>query len=204
MADSNPDDHRRGQANSVDEWDAAIVGAGPSGATCALVLARQGHRVLLLDKERFPRDKACGDLLIPDAISLMKRLGTYERIRAEAYESDAVTVYSPSGIAFDVPSEYLTLKRFSLDKLLVDLAIEAGAVFGRAHVTEVESGDNGVVISTSSSNPEPVRARFGVLATGGVVDLAMKLGIVLRREPSAVAIRGYIRSKSGPNHTLLS
>ena len=204
MTESNPDGDGRGRVNSIDEWDVAVVGAGPSGATCALVLARRGHRVLLLDKERFPRDKACGDLLIPDAISVMKRLGTYERIRAEAFESGAVTVCSPSGIKFDVPSEYLTLKRFSLDKLLVDLAVEAGAIFGRAHVTEVESGDSGVEISTSSNRPEPVRAKFGVLATGGVVDLAMRLGIVIRREPSAVAIRGYVKSQSGPDQMVIS
>lgn len=204
MINSNPESDNRGAGVSTTVWDAAIVGAGPAGATCALVLARRGHRVLLLDKERFPRDKACGDLLIPDAISLMKRLGTYERIRAEAYASGALMVYSPSGIQFDVPSHYLTLKRHSLDKLLVDLAIEAGAVFGRAHVVDLESGPEEVAISTASDRPEPVRSKYGVLATGGVVDLAMRTGIVVRREPSAVAIRGYVKSSSGPDHIVLS
>ena len=42
-------------------YDAVIVGAGPSGATCAYYLAKNGASVALLDKETFPRDKYCGD-----------------------------------------------------------------------------------------------------------------------------------------------
>ena len=44
-----------------DAYDAVIVGAGPSGSTCAHFLASAGARVALLDKETFPRDKYCGD-----------------------------------------------------------------------------------------------------------------------------------------------
>jgi len=43
------------------ETDVVVVGAGPSGATTALLLARQGHKVVVVDRARFPRDKACGE-----------------------------------------------------------------------------------------------------------------------------------------------
>ncbi|MEL6843774.1 MAG: FAD-dependent oxidoreductase, partial [Bacteroidota bacterium] len=46
--------------NSIHEYDIAIVGGGPGGTTCALRLADSGLKVVLLEKEQFPRDKICG------------------------------------------------------------------------------------------------------------------------------------------------
>jgi NADPH-dependent 2,4-dienoyl-CoA reductase/sulfur reductase-like enzyme len=57
-----------------DAYDAVIVGAGPSGSTCAHFLASAGARVALLDKETFPRDKYCGDAVRLLSVSMFKRL----------------------------------------------------------------------------------------------------------------------------------
>jgi len=46
-----------------ERFDVLVVGSGPAGSVAALVLARGGARVALVDKARFPRDKACGDLV---------------------------------------------------------------------------------------------------------------------------------------------
>ncbi|MGZ4984203.1 MAG: FAD-dependent oxidoreductase, partial [Chthoniobacterales bacterium] len=46
-------------------FDVAIVGSGPAGAACAAVCARAGVRTLLLEREKFPREKVCGDCLNP-------------------------------------------------------------------------------------------------------------------------------------------
>src|ERR1700689_4924732 len=55
-------------------WDAVVVGAGPGGSIAALVLARAGARVALIDKAAFPRDKACGDLVGPRGVRLLDEL----------------------------------------------------------------------------------------------------------------------------------
>ena len=55
--------------------DAVVVGAGPAGSTAAIVLARGGARVALVDKATFGRDKACGDLVGPRALALLVALG---------------------------------------------------------------------------------------------------------------------------------
>src|SRR5262245_25475805 len=55
--------------------DVLICGAGPAGAIAALVLARAGVRVRLIDRARFPREKLCGDSLNPGALSILDRLG---------------------------------------------------------------------------------------------------------------------------------
>ena len=51
-----------------------VVGAGPAGSIAAWRLAKAGHQVLALEKGRFPRDKVCGDILLPDALRVMRVL----------------------------------------------------------------------------------------------------------------------------------
>lgn len=60
-----------------------IVGAGPSGATCAYHLAKAGLRVLLLEKKKFPRDKYCGDAVCLLAQRHLKEMGVLQEIIAE-------------------------------------------------------------------------------------------------------------------------
>src|SRR3954468_13357102 len=55
--------------------DVVICGAGPAGVMAAIILARAGARVRLLDRARFPREKLCGDTLNPGALALLERLG---------------------------------------------------------------------------------------------------------------------------------
>ena len=56
-------------------WDALVVGAGPAGAAAAYWLAEAGHRVLVVEKKRFPREKTCGDGLTPRAVKQLHDMG---------------------------------------------------------------------------------------------------------------------------------
>ena len=69
-----------------DLYDVAIVGAGPAGATCAWYLAQHDIEVLLLEKAKFPRDKFCGDAVIPRAQRHLRRMGVLQQL------IDALTV----------------------------------------------------------------------------------------------------------------
>src|SRR3954451_15316033 len=62
--------------------DVLICGAGPAGTLAAIILARAGVRVRLLDRARFPRDKLCGDTLNPGALAVLARHGLLEVTRA--------------------------------------------------------------------------------------------------------------------------
>src|SRR5256885_9641618 len=55
-------------------FDALVIGSGPAGSIAATVLARGGARVALVDKAAFPRDKACGDLIGPRGVQILRDL----------------------------------------------------------------------------------------------------------------------------------
>ena len=61
-------------ATFLPDYDVAIVGAGPAGTACALALRGRGHRVVLLDKAIFPRDKICGDAIPGHALKALRQL----------------------------------------------------------------------------------------------------------------------------------
>jgi len=176
--------------NSV---DVLIIGAGPAGSTAAYFLAKVGLSVILADKVAFPREKVCGDGLIPDSLEMLRQLGCLERVQNQAKLISTMRFYSPKGRFFDISSECLTIKRQELDFILHQNACEAGAIPRLMNVRNLETDDQGV-IARDESGDELCRARFALIATGANIGLLRRLGMVTQDRPGAVAIRFYAKS----------
>ena len=111
-------------------WDAAVIGAGPAGAVSALLLARQGKKVLLIDKAAFPRNKVCGACLSEKTIRLLGSAGLGDLPTSlQASKISALELSTAAGtIKIDLPLA-LALSRAALDSAIVERAREEGAVF---------------------------------------------------------------------------
>ena len=111
--------------------DVLVVGAGPAGSVAALVLARAGVKVTLLDRSGFPRDKLCGDSINPGAMGLLRAHGLATAIEHVGVPIRGMLVTGPGNT--EVNGRYAagicgrSIRRRDLDTLLLDAAIRAGA-----------------------------------------------------------------------------
>ena len=111
------------------QCEVLVVGAGPAGSACAQWLALRGVDVVLVDQHEFPRDKVCGDGLIPDAHDALQRLGVYDEVMAVAERVPHLGCIGPRGGRIDVPGRLAVLQRRLLDDILKRAAERAGARF---------------------------------------------------------------------------
>jgi menaquinone-9 beta-reductase len=149
--------------------DVVVVGAGPAGSVAALVLARAGARVRVIDRATFPRDKLCGDTLNPGSLSILDRLGIGPSVRECALPISGMVVTGPGAqVCADYPDGLrgMSLTRRRLDQLLVEAAISAGAcVETGVAVTEPVTTADGRVVGVRVSG----RARDAVLGARLVI-----------------------------------
>jgi len=177
--------------------DVVVAGGGPAGASAAAILARHGHKVLLLEKERFPRFHV-GESLLPAAWDLWDRLGVTAEIEDSNYvvkqgvnfgmfSEDQVTLLTAEYPEyFQRPYTY-HVERAHFDELLLKNAERSGARVCQewtvADVIMEEGRAVGVMAGANGEQPREIRARAVVDATGRNCLLARKLGL---RKPDPV------------------
>lgn len=189
--------------------DVLVVGGGPAGSMAALVLARAGVDVTLLDRAVFPRDKLCGDSVNPGAMSLLSRHGLAKAVERAGLAIDGMRLTGPGGAS--VSGRYpeglcgRSLLRRDLDSLLLDAAMAAGVrVEQRVRITgPIVDGVNGhtrvagVRLAGTRGGGER-RAQVVVAADGRASVLSRALGLSTHpRGPRRWAIGAYFEQVDG-------
>jgi geranylgeranyl reductase family protein len=113
--------------------DLAIVGGGPAGSSCAGFCAAAGLRVALIEREKFPREKVCGDCINPACVPILQRLGLADNVEtlphayAEAVDFIAINGRRVRADFSEGPARIITIKRSVFDDQLLQRARDLGA-----------------------------------------------------------------------------
>jgi 2-polyprenyl-6-methoxyphenol hydroxylase-like FAD-dependent oxidoreductase len=187
-------------------FDAIVVGARCAGAPTAMLLARMGYRVLLLDRATFPSDTVSTHLIHPPGVAALKRWGLLDRvagtgcpdIRTYAFDMGPFVITGSPGTQ-EAPVSYGP-RRTVLDKLLVDAAAEAGVEVREAFAVEeiviVDGRVTGIRGRGKSGQTVTERARVVIGADGLHSLVAKSVGAEQYHEkPQAQA--GYYSYWSG-------
>ena len=180
-------------------FDVAIVGGGPAGSSCAAFCALAGLRTLVLERERFPREKVCGDCLNPSCWPVLKRLALTRRVldlphsKLTSVEFIAINGHK---VIVDLttgdPPEAgeISVKRSLFDDLLLRRAREGGAlVREKTIVTALEhNGDWKIATATG----EDFHARALVAADGRNSTVARLRNLLPRPTRERVALQAHI------------
>jgi len=179
--------------------DVLVIGAGPAGSACAQMLARAGLHTVLVDQHDFPRDKVCGDGLIPDAHAALRRLGVHDEVMAQAQPAQHVACIGPRGGRVDVPGSVAVLPRKVLDHILVRAAQRAGAALHTPLRYEAPLLEGSVVVGARLKAGEQlheVRTPWVVMATGAPPQAMIASELCQRRTPTGIALRGYVSNEA--------
>ena len=186
------------------ETEVLVVGAGPAGSSAAAWAARNGQQVTVIDKEKFPRDKPCGDGLTPRAIKELTSLGLADwlstkpkniGLRAAGFGQELLLPWkSPS-----LPEWGSAVPRVELDNRILQVAKDSGATVHdgfAAEDVEIENGSISKVITKSADEIVEYKVKNVIIADGVRSHLGRKLNRTWHRDTAyGVAARAYIKSE---------
>lgn len=183
------------------EYDVIVVGAGPAGSMCARQLGQKGRKVLLIEKERFPRDKPCGDFVSSRLCEHLKSLEIYPALKMVPHcPMDGLLFSHPSVGQFELRGDTpgLMCRRTSLDAVLFEEAKKHVDVLEGVKIKELIFEKGRVVGVKSEENSFFSKNVVGADGANGIV--AKKLGAgALDENHNAVAVRSYYSGLKGLN-----
>src|SRR6266487_5476216 len=174
---------------SIAMYDVAIIGGGPAGSTAAALLARAGRRVIVFEREKFPRFHI-GESLLPFSMKAFSRLELHEKLlRAgflKKFGGEIFGACSETGTKFYFKDGYRSqtdhayqVTRADFDKVLLDHAVECGAeVHQETSVDQVEFSNDEVELGIKYNGSfHSIRARYVIDASGRTSVLGRKFKI---------------------------
>ena len=182
--------------------DALVIGGGPAGSASACLLRDDGWRVLLVDRAKFPREKACSEYMSPETVRVLDRLGVMPSLRqagAVAVSGSTVTAARGAHLAGRFPEgSGVAIARRELDLALVQAARARGAlVMEETSLDQLDLHEgrvSGATLRNRDAAAISVRASLTVGADGLRSRVARALGGQRFGYPARLAFVAHVAS----------
>jgi menaquinone-9 beta-reductase len=180
-----------------------VIGGGPAGSAAAHALGSAGHDVTVIERQRHPRQKTCGDTLSPRAVAELARLGVeqsdldaFHRVDTVRLVADNRSLECPWPSHPELPPHGYVARRDLLDELLAARTVGPGVRLLEGHEAVTPITERGFVRGATVTDPDgrsiDVRGRYLLVADGANSRFGRALGTYRKRDwPYATAIRSY-------------
>lgn len=192
------------------DFDVIISGAGPAGCTAALALGSSGLSVALIEKEKFPREKVCGDAIpayVPKVLTTIDP--SYRAALEEVQDKQPVSIcryVAPGRTALDITfrENGMVCRRSVFDSFLLNLAsrLDNLTVITGTQIKDIRAGSKGFAVGTGNGDEFTAKLLIGCDGSTGV---SRRILAPYKHEPSegSVAVRAYFSGiKDNPPETL--
>lgn len=196
-------------------YDVIVVGGGPGGTSAASFLGLKGKKVLLLEKESWPRDKTCGDALSGKSVEILNELGLSEQLeKADHSIVNGLTFSSPNGtlvrIPFNVSSKDISKgyvsRRMVSDYIMWQSAKKHCDAHDGTSVTAMVR-DNGRIAGVKAKGKDGIEREFRgkvIIGADGVSSLVAReiRGTDVDPDHTCIAYRAYYSGITGMDQSL--
>jgi flavin-dependent dehydrogenase len=200
-----PPNFERESAVSDEQCDVVVIGGGPAGSTAAILLAKQGYKVIALEKEHHPRFHI-GESLLPMNLPVFERLGVLEKVRAlgvykpgadfEADNQNGYNTYQFARAIGDSPPHAYQVWRQDFDQMLFEHARQSGADAREGHevvaLEQLDPRDSRIDVRREDGTGYTLKTRYVVDASGRDTFLSVKKKLRRKnKEHQSAAIFGH-------------
>ena len=196
----------------ANRYDLIVVGGGPAGAAAAWRAAKDGAKVLIMDRASFPRDKPCGDGVTPRSVKWLCEMGLDEQI-SRFHRVDRIRTIATAGVVErpwperpGLPNYGYVIPRTELDHAILQRAAAAGAEVRQAVVAVGPQIERGVVVGVQAMENDRLcsfDAPVCIAADGMSSRFGRAAGLVPRENHLfAIAVRAQVASERSEDSAL--
>ena len=174
-------------------FDVIIVGGGLAGLTSAIHLSKFNKKVLLIEKNRYPKHKVCGEYISNEVLPYLNSLGIYPlKEGAKKISKVQISTVKSNLIHGDLPLGGFGMSRYSLDNLMANKAISNGVTIVKDSVDSVDFEEESFTVQTNKSGIFYSKITIGAFGKRSALDVKMNRKFIQKKSPY-LAVKTHVK-----------